>query len=148
MNEQLTGVEKLEALWQGKLSPKGPDGNPLPFQSSEAEKAYKDRIIRVKDAIEMKKLPDRVPITVFSGMFPWFNAGMTMKEAMYDYEKCAEVFVSLSRTCIGAPTHPVQERCMKSWTISSTPGQAMGWLQNTPTRRMKASTCCRMNMTR
>jgi hypothetical protein len=40
----------------------------------------------------MKKQPDRVPVSVFSGMFPWLNAGMTMEEAMYDYGKCAEVF--------------------------------------------------------
>ena len=92
MTEQLTKDEKFEAFWQGKLSPKGPDGNPLPFQSPEAEKTYKDRILRFKDAIEMKKLPDRVPVTIFPGMFPWFNAGMTMKDAMYDYGKCAEVF--------------------------------------------------------
>ncbi|MBN1454201.1 MAG: hypothetical protein JW963_24500 [Anaerolineales bacterium] len=92
MTQQLTKEEKFEAIWQGKLSPKGPDGNPLPFQSPEAEKAYKDRILRFKDAIEMKKLPDRVPVTVFPSMFPWKNAGMTVEEAMYDYGKCAEVF--------------------------------------------------------
>jgi len=92
MTEQLTKDEKLEALWQGKLSPKTPDGDPLPFQSPEAEKAYKDSIIRFKDAIAMEKLPDRVPVTTFPGMFPWKNAGMTIEEAMYDYEKCAQAF--------------------------------------------------------
>ena len=51
MTEQLTSEEKVEALWQGNLAPKTPDGDPLPFQSPEAEKAYKDRIIRFKDAI-------------------------------------------------------------------------------------------------
>jgi hypothetical protein len=93
MTEQLTKEEKLEAIWQGRLSPKDPEGNPLPFQSPEAEKAYKERIIRFKDAIAMKKLPDRVPVTVFPSMFPWKNAGMTVEEAMYDYGKCADVFV-------------------------------------------------------
>jgi hypothetical protein len=92
MEKQLSPDEKLEALWQGKLSPKDPEGNPLPFQSSEAEKAYKDRILRFKDAIQMKKLPDRVPVTIFPSMFPWINAGMTVQDAMYDYGKCAEVF--------------------------------------------------------
>lgn len=92
MTQQLTQEEKLDALWQGKLSPKDPEGNPLPFKSQEAEKAYKESIIRFKDAIEMKKLPDRVPVTTFPGMFPWFNAGMTMEEAMYDYDKCAQAF--------------------------------------------------------
>jgi hypothetical protein len=92
MTEQLTKEEKLEALWQGKLSPMTPDGDPLPFQSPEAEKAYKDSIIRFKDAIAMEKLPDRVPVTTFPGMFPWKNAGMTIEEAMYDYEKCGQAF--------------------------------------------------------
>jgi hypothetical protein len=92
MEKQLSPEDKLEALWQGKLSPKDPEGNPLPFQSPEAEKAYKDRILRFKDAIQMKKLPDRVPVTIFPSMFPWTNAGMTVEEAMYDYGKCAQVF--------------------------------------------------------
>jgi len=92
MTNQLTAEEKLEALWQGKLSPKDPEGNPLPFQSPEAEKAYKESILRFKDAIAMEKLPDRVPVTTFPGMFPWLNAGMTIEEAMYDYEKCAKAF--------------------------------------------------------
>jgi hypothetical protein len=92
MEKQLSPEEKLEALWQAKLSPKDPAGNPLPFQSSETEKNYKDRILRFKDAIQMKKLPDRVPVTVFPSMFPWTNAGMTVEEAMYDYGKCAQVF--------------------------------------------------------
>ena len=92
MANQLTKEEKLEALWQGNLSPKDPEGNPLQFQSSEAEQAYKDRILRVKDAIEMKKLPDRVPVSIFPSMFPWNNAGMTVEETMYDYGKCADVF--------------------------------------------------------
>jgi hypothetical protein len=92
MEKQLSSEEKLEALWQGNLSPKDPEGNDLQFQSPEAEKAYKDRILRFKDAIEMKKLPDRVPVTVFPSMFPWTNAGMTVEDAMYDYGKCAQVF--------------------------------------------------------
>ena len=92
MANQLTKEEKLEALWQGNLSPKDPEGNPLQFQSSEAEQAYKDRILRVKDAIEMKKLPDRVPVSIFPSMFPWNNAGMTVEETMYDYGKCGDVF--------------------------------------------------------
>ncbi|MBC7227378.1 MAG: hypothetical protein H5T61_09100 [Thermoflexales bacterium] len=92
MSPQLSPDEKREALWQGKLSPKDPQGNPLPFQSPEAEKKYKERILRVKAAIEMEKLPDRVPVTIFPSMFPWKYAGMTVQEAMYDYEKCAAAF--------------------------------------------------------
>ena len=92
MEKQLSPDEKLEALWQGLLSPKDPQGNDLQFQSPEAEKAYKERITRIKDAIQMEKLPDRVPVTIFPSMFPWIYAGMTVQEAMYDYGKCAAVF--------------------------------------------------------
>src|SRR3989304_2013001 len=92
MEKQLSPDEKQEALWQGLLAPKDPQGNALPFQSPEAEKAYKERILRFKDAIQMIKLPDRVPVTIFPSMFPWTNAGMTVQEAMYDYDKCAAAF--------------------------------------------------------
>jgi hypothetical protein len=92
MEKQLTPGEKLEALWQGVLAPKDPQGNPLQFQSQAAEKAYKERVLRFKDAIQMNKLPDRVPVTIFPSMFPWTNAGMTVQEAMYDYAKCAAAF--------------------------------------------------------
>ena len=88
MTEQLTKMDKLEARWQAKLSPKLPDGSPLPFQSSEAEKTYGESILGSKMRSEMEKLPDRVPVTTFPGMFPWLSAGVAMEEAMYDYEKC------------------------------------------------------------
>ena len=92
MVDQLSPEEQQEALWQGKLSPKDPEGNDLEFQSPEAKKAYKEKILRFKAAIQMKELPDRVPVTVFPSMFPWTNAGMTVEDAMYDYGKCAQVF--------------------------------------------------------
>ncbi len=92
MGKQLSPDEKREALWQGRLSPKDPQGNALQFQSPEAEKAYRERVQRVKDAIEMEKLPDRVPVTIFPSMFPWAYAGMTVEEAMRDYGKCAAAF--------------------------------------------------------
>lgn len=92
MEKQLTPEEKQEELWDAALAPKAPDGSPLPFQSSEAKKEFKQRIHRFKDAIQMKKLPDRVPVTIFPSMFPWTNAGMTVHEAMYDYGKCTEAF--------------------------------------------------------
>ncbi|HOQ99380.1 MAG TPA: uroporphyrinogen decarboxylase family protein [Anaerolineae bacterium] len=92
MENKLSPDEKREALWQGQLSPKDPAGNDLQFQSPEAKKAYRERILRIKDAIEMRRLPDRVPVTVFPSMFPWINAGMTVQEAMYDYGKAAAAF--------------------------------------------------------
>jgi uroporphyrinogen-III decarboxylase len=92
MEKQLSPDEKQEAAFQRLLSPKDPEGNDLQFQSPEAEANYQANITRIKDAIQMKKLPDRVPVTILPSMFPWTHAGMTVEEAMYDYDKCAVAF--------------------------------------------------------
>jgi hypothetical protein len=92
MGNQLSPEEKKEALFQRWLTPKDPAGNDIPFQSPEAEKAYKARINRVRDAIEMTKLPDRVPICPLHGFFPVYHAGMTPHEVMYDYDKLTTAF--------------------------------------------------------
>jgi hypothetical protein len=92
MEKQLSPDEKQEANFQKLLSPKDPAGNDLQFQSPEAEANYKASITRIKDAIQMKKLPDRVPVTILPSMFPYLNAGITVEEAMYDYDKCTAAF--------------------------------------------------------
>jgi uroporphyrinogen-III decarboxylase len=89
--EQMSADEKQEVVFQKLLSPKDPEGNDLKFQSSETEANYKASITRLKDAIQLKE-PDRVPVTVLPSMFPFKNAGMTVQEAMYDYDKCAAAF--------------------------------------------------------
>jgi len=88
----MTSEEKHEALFAKWISPKDPEGNDLKFQSPQAEKAFKERITRIKDAIQMKKLPDRVPVFVAPSFFPAYYAGITPQEAMYDYDKCSMAF--------------------------------------------------------
>src|SRR4030042_538665 len=90
--QDMTADEKQEAQVQKLLSPKLPDGKDLPCQSKEAEATYKASITRIKDAIQLKKTPDRIPVTLLPSMFPFINAGMTVQEAMYDYDKCAAAF--------------------------------------------------------
>jgi len=90
--EEMSSDEKQEALFARWMSPKDPQGNDLKFQRPEAEKAYKERITRIKDAIQMKKLPDRVPVLVIPSFFPVYNAGSTPREVMYDYDKCCAAF--------------------------------------------------------
>jgi hypothetical protein len=92
MEKQLSPDEKQEALFQRWLSPKDPQGNDLPFQSPEAKKSYKERITRIKDAIQMKKTPDRVPVIVAPSFFAAFYSGMTPQEMMYDYDKLHAAF--------------------------------------------------------
>jgi hypothetical protein len=56
------------------------------FVSQEAEKNYKARATRLAKAAKME-IPDRVPCMIPTGWFPAKNAGITLKEAMYDPEK-------------------------------------------------------------
>jgi len=90
--EEMSSDEKQEAQFQKLLTPKDPEGNDLQFQSPEAEANYKASINRIKDAVQLKKTPDRVPVTILPSMFPYINAGMTVEEAMYDYDKCTAAF--------------------------------------------------------
>jgi hypothetical protein len=90
--EAMSPDEKQEAQFQKLLTPKDPQGNALKFQSPEAEASYKASITRIKDAVQLKKTPDRVPVALLPSMFPFISAGMTVQEAMYDYEKCAAAF--------------------------------------------------------
>jgi hypothetical protein len=90
--EEMSSDEKQEAQFQKLLAPKDPEGNDLKFQSPEADANYKASINRIKDAIQLKKTPDRVPVTILPSMFPYINAGMTVEEAMYDYDKCTSAF--------------------------------------------------------
>jgi len=90
--EEMSSDEKQEALFQGWLSPKDPEGNDIKFQSPEAEKAYKERVNRLIDAIQLKKLPDRVPVFTIHGFFPAFYAGFTPQDVMYDYDKLNMAF--------------------------------------------------------
>lgn len=90
--EEMSSDEKQEALFARWMSPKDSQGSDLKFQSPQAEKAYKDRITRIKDAIQMKKLPDRVPVFLTPSFFPMYYAGITPQESMYNYDKCCMAF--------------------------------------------------------
>ncbi len=90
--EEMSPDEKQEALFQRWLSPKDPQGNDLKFQSPATEKLFKERATRIKDAIQMEKLPDRVPVFILPSFFPVYNAGMTPREAMYDYDKLSMAY--------------------------------------------------------
>jgi hypothetical protein len=81
--EAMTPDEKQEA----NLA-KWASGEGVKFVSPEAEKAYKERTGRLKDAIQMKKKPDRVPVFTIYGFYPAAYAGITPRDAMYDYDKC------------------------------------------------------------
>ena len=77
----LRSEEKQEKMFETWFSSTG-----ITFESPEAEKAYHDRITRVKDAIQLK-VPDRIPVYASGGFFPAYYAGITPETAMYDYYK-------------------------------------------------------------
>ncbi len=90
--EQMNAEEKQEAQFKKLLSLKDSAGNDIKFQNPEAKKRYLARLTRIKDAIQMKKTPDRVPISIFPSMFAFLNAGITPYDAMYDYVKAVSAF--------------------------------------------------------
>ena len=78
----LTADQKQEALFNSWLAPQG-----VKFASVQAEKDYQARVTRLKDAIQLKKTPDRVPVVPMLGFFPAYYSGLTPYDAMYDYER-------------------------------------------------------------
>jgi len=67
-------------------------GEGIKFVSKEAEKNYKARATRLAKAAKME-IPDRVPCMIPTGWFPAKNAGVTLKEVMYDPELMKRVWL-------------------------------------------------------
>jgi len=63
------------------------------FASPEAEALYRERATIIRDAFELK-VPARVPVFPSEGFFPILDAGMSMKEMMYDYEGVAKALLA------------------------------------------------------
>jgi len=61
-------------------------GEGIPFADADKEAAYRERVTLIKDAIQLKHIPNRIPICPSAGFFPNEYAGVTMYDAMYDYE--------------------------------------------------------------
>jgi hypothetical protein len=80
--EELSTDEKQEALFDRWISAEG-----VEFASAEAEKLYKERATRIKDAIQLKELPDRVPVFLIPSFAPAYYSGLTPHDVMYDYDK-------------------------------------------------------------
>ena len=74
---EMSSDEKQEEMFNRWLSPKDPEGNDFKFPTPEAEKAFKERITRIKDAIQMKKLPDRVPVLLIPSFAPAYYSGLS-----------------------------------------------------------------------
>jgi hypothetical protein len=58
--------------------------------AKKAGELFRERTRRVEDAIQLK-VPDRVPFLPAFSFFPAKYAGISFEEAMYDYDKLAEI---------------------------------------------------------
>ena len=61
-------------------------GKAVPFEGPEAEGRYRERVTLIKDAVQMKKTPARVPVCPSPGHFPLEYAGVSFYDAMYDFK--------------------------------------------------------------
>ena len=57
--------QKQEKRFENWLAAEG-----IPFTDDEAASAYRDRVTLIKDAIQLKKTPARIPICASAGFFP------------------------------------------------------------------------------
>jgi len=84
---ELTWQQKRERRLEKWINPEG-----LEFDSPEAAKGYKARATRLARAAKME-IPDRVPCAIPTGWFPAKNAGVPLKEVMYDPDLMKRVWL-------------------------------------------------------
>jgi hypothetical protein len=84
----MTAEERLAQRLDGYVNTPG-----FEFASPEAEALYRERATIIRDAFELK-VPARVPVFPSEGFFPTLNAGMSMKDMMYDYEGVAKALLA------------------------------------------------------
>ena len=61
-------------------------GQGIPFEDATAKAAYRQRVALLQDAIQLERQPARIPVCPSAGFFPMAYAGITMYDAMYDYQ--------------------------------------------------------------
>jgi len=84
--KEMTAAERRQVRYQRWLFPEG-----VQFRSAETEDYYKKSVTRFIDALEMEKLPDRVPCLIIGTFLVPYLYGLTPYEAMYDPDKLIEV---------------------------------------------------------
>ena len=85
--DEMSADERQDELFAKWLAPEG-----MEFAGPEAESRYKERVTIIKDAIQMKKAPARVPAFLLPSFFPVYYSGMIPQDVMYDYDKCFQAF--------------------------------------------------------
>jgi len=62
-------------------------GERIAFQDPEAEGRYRERAEMIRDAVQMKRPPKRVPVSPSTGYFPLEYSGVTYYDMMYNQEE-------------------------------------------------------------
>ena len=86
MRERFVDVSEQAEQKQEERFSEWLQGEGIPFSDASDRHAYRERATLIKDAIQLKKTPRRIPACPSAGFFPIEYAGITMYEAMYDYE--------------------------------------------------------------
>ena len=86
MHNRLTDVSDQAEQKQKERFSEWLAGEGIPFRDASKQQAYRERATLIKDAIELKQAPRRIPVCPSAGFFPNEYAGITMYEAMYDYK--------------------------------------------------------------
>ncbi len=73
-------------------------GDGIKFENDEAKAEYKKRATRFRDALVLKKTPDRVPVAGLGGVFVYRRAGIPQKATMYDrWEEAANAVIKFQK---------------------------------------------------
>jgi uroporphyrinogen-III decarboxylase len=87
----LSWQEKREERFEKWLNPAD-----IKFKSPEAEKKYKAKATRMMKAIKIE-IPDRVPVHIPGGSIVAYNAGLTLKDVLYDHTKIKPAWIKFLR---------------------------------------------------
>jgi len=91
-------------------------GEGIPFADADAAAAYRERVSLMKDAIQLRQQPKRIPVCPSAGFYPMQYAGVTMYDAMYDYRALGTAWeayhLDLEPDAYNAPTTIVPGRVL------------------------------------
>ncbi|MBN1177137.1 MAG: hypothetical protein JXA51_05600 [Dehalococcoidales bacterium] len=83
--------ERREERFKKWLNPTG-----VKFSSPEAANKYRERATRLMKAVKME-IPDRVPVHIPPGSIVAYNAGLTLKDVLYDHSKIKPAWIKFLR---------------------------------------------------
>ncbi len=84
----MSSINSILKKWASKSN--------ISFRDESAEKMYDEKTERLASAMKLE-VPDRIPFAPDAGIFPVLYYGITLREAMYDYDK---ICIALKKTIV------------------------------------------------